>query len=150
MSNINIFIAVAVAVVVTFGFFWFFGGNFALAPTLPIGEVEERIVEEAPALQAVRVALSKELGRYLTDVSGMTLYTTTRQSCIGDCLVIWPAYMAEGAVRVEDTLGTLFRGDIGKYQYTWDRAPLYYYNGDTLPGDVGGHEVGGVWFVARP
>ena len=39
--------------------------------------------------------------------------------------------------------------DDGSMQVTYDGQPLYYWANDNAPGDATGHEVGGVWFVAR-
>jgi predicted lipoprotein with Yx(FWY)xxD motif len=110
------------------------------------------------ASPTVAVAQSDALGPFLTDVSGMTLYTYQRDqpdvsTCTGGCAVSWPPLMASGdpiaPPDLAGTLGTLIRPD-GSVQLSLNHQPLYYYSRDAQPGDVTGQGVGGVWFVASP
>ena len=43
-------------------------------------------------------------------------------------------------------LSTAMQTD-GNSQVTYDGRPLYYFAGDTKPGDINGQGVGNVWFV---
>ena len=101
------------------------------------------------------VAVSETaLGRALTDRDGRTLYTFTRDkdgrsSCHGNCAATWPALTVNGTVTAgrgleADRLATAERKD-GTAQITYRDMPLYYYAGDTQPGDTNGQGVGGVW-----
>ncbi len=47
------------------------------------------------------------------------------------------------------TLTTFARAD-GSQQVAYNGEPLYYFTGDTAPGDANGEGVGGVWFIATP
>ena len=101
-----------------------------------------------------------DLGTYLVDGAGMTLYYFTRdvtpgQSvCFGGCLEAWPPLLVgEGeelapADGVTGTLGAFARDD-GTMHVTYRGRPLYYWQGDTEAGQTTGEDVGGVWFVAQ-
>ncbi len=105
------------------------------------------------------VSQTAELGEFLVDQEGMTLYmftndTPNTSNCSGDCLVNWPPLVAEGEPMVADgvdqsKLGTTTLAD-GREIVTYDGMPLYYFIGDTNPGDVNGQNVNGVWFVVAP
>ncbi|MEL6683532.1 MAG: hypothetical protein AAFQ09_12975 [Pseudomonadota bacterium] len=87
----------------------------------------------------------------LTDENGMTLYVTKEDGdgvskCYDSCAEIWPPYLAgnkdvAGLTRIERRDGTL--------QWAKDGAPLYFWIGDTAPGDMTGNGVRGVWSVAQ-
>jgi predicted lipoprotein with Yx(FWY)xxD motif len=90
----------------------------------------------------------------VTGANGMTLYTFDNDSagtsnCYDDCAVKWPPYGAtEGAQSPGNGLTVIERSD-GTYQWAKDGAPLYFWAGDTAPGDTSGDGVGGVWHIAR-
>jgi predicted lipoprotein with Yx(FWY)xxD motif len=110
----------------------------------------------AAADTAVLIAETPELGRFLTDNEGMTLYIFTKDepgksNCEGDCLANWPPFYAENI----DSLPEGFEGELteitatdGSQQLAYNGMPLYYWVGDTAPGDTTGQGVGDVWFVA--
>ncbi len=85
----------------------------------------------------------------------MTLYLFVpdaqgETTCTGDCLSNWPALIGpatagEGAD--EAMLGTTPRPEDGAEQVTYNGWPLYYFGGDTAPGDVNGQGVGDNWYV---
>jgi predicted lipoprotein with Yx(FWY)xxD motif len=106
----------------------------------------------------VLVSETPELGEFLTDAEGMTLYLFTKDepgvsNCSGDCLANWPAFTAEEPLTLPEgvpgTLGTITRDD-GTTQVTYNDWPLYYWVGDQAPGDTTGQGVGDVWFVVPP
>jgi len=115
---------------------------------------------EAPAAAegAATVALGQndELGSFLVDDKGMTLYLFTKDTpdttvCYEKCAVAWPPLLTTGdPVAAEGVdaslLGTTTRTD-GTVQVTYNGWPLYYYEKDKAPGDVTGQDVGGVWYV---
>jgi len=105
------------------------------------------------ATLAIKMADSS-LGSILVDGKGMTLYMFTKDSantsnCSGQCLAAWPALAGKptkGAGVDDSKLGSFQRAD-GSTQATYNGWPLYYWKGDTKPGDVSGQNVSGVWFV---
>jgi predicted lipoprotein with Yx(FWY)xxD motif len=97
---------------------------------------------------------------YLVGPTGLSLYlfandTEGVSNCSGQCLENWPALtVPEGldptAVDAAGgELGTITRDD-GGIQVTYNGLPLYYYVGDSVPGDTTGDGVGGVWELAAP
>jgi predicted lipoprotein with Yx(FWY)xxD motif len=122
-----------------------------------VGTVATPAPEPAPA-ESVVVG-DTPLGRALTDPDGRTLYSFTRDtdgrsSCYDDCAATWPALTVEEPVTAgeslkADWLATAERRD-GTNQVTYRDMPLYYYAGDTQPGDANGQGIGGVWFAVTP
>lgn len=106
---------------------------------------------------------SSSYGAILFDGRGRALYAFTRDRrggrsrCYGACARAWPVYFASGRLiagkRVRRSLiGTVRRRD-GRRQITYNGRPLYYYVGDTRPGQVTCQNVaeyGGTWLVMRP
>ena len=91
---------------------------------------------------------------HLTADNGMSLYTFDNDTagtsnCYGDCAVSWPPYeVATGAQAPGEGFSTVERRD-GTLQWAKNGAPLYFWVGDTEPGDVNGDGVGGVWHLAQ-
>ncbi|UUT35564.1 hypothetical protein [Microbacterium elymi] len=46
-------------------------------------------------------------------------------------------------------IGEISAGD-GNHQVTLDGWPLYYFDGDTVPGTIKGQGIGGVWWLLSP
>lgn len=94
-------------------------------------------------------------GGILTDASGRTLYTfdkdlPSKSNCQGGCLQNWPAFTAEPAAGAKlPSQATRFDRD-GAQQWAWDGKPLYYFAGDTKPGERNGEGRGGVWHTVQP
>ena len=108
------------------------------------------------ATTAVMIAETPELGRFLTDSEGMTLYIFTNDepgvsNCDADCLANWPPFYADDLTALPEGFEgelTVITGTNGEEQVAYNGMPLYYWVGDTEPGQTTGHEVGDVWFVA--
>jgi predicted lipoprotein with Yx(FWY)xxD motif len=105
---------------------------------------------------------SSSFGRVLFDGRGYVLYAFTRDAngrsaCYGACAKAWPVYYAKGILRAgtgvkRSLLGTAKRRD-GRRQITYAGRPLYYYVGDTRPGQIlcqNVAEFGGTWLIVRP
>lgn len=112
------------------------------------------------AKQDYRVMLGSntELGPYLTDDQGRTLYYFKKDkpqmsACEGECLAIWPVYgTIEGSVPStlnKEDFGSMTRPD-GSKQATYKGYPLYYFAKDAKHGDTLGQNVKEVWFVVDP
>lgn len=106
----------------------------------------------------VATSETPELGTFLTDAEGMTLYLFTKDvpgtsNCTGDCLVNWPAFVASDPLTLPDGVPgelTQITRDDGTQQVAYNGMPLYYFASDTAPGDTNGQEVGDVWYVVAP
>jgi predicted lipoprotein with Yx(FWY)xxD motif len=98
-------------------------------------------------------------GVYLSGQNGRTVYFFTNDSagasaCTGTCAKTWPPLTITNSATVVGTtagaeLGTITRPD-GTQQLTYAGHPLYYYSGDTAPGQTNGQGIGGKWFELAP
>jgi predicted lipoprotein with Yx(FWY)xxD motif len=132
----------------------------------PSGEMVKTVAAtEEPATQApaaaaggttVALGQNDQLGSFLVDDKGMSLYLFTKDTpntsvCYDKCATAWPPLLTTGDPVAGEgldasKLGTTERTD-GTIQVTYNGWPLYYYEKDKAPGDVTGQDVGGVWYV---
>ena len=82
---------------------------------------------------------------------GFTLYVfdndlmSTGSNCNGGCATNWPPVLVtDGGASGVSELATITRND-GSLQASYNGRPLYFYIGDTAPGDTNGEGAGGVW-----
>ena len=86
--------------------------------------------------------------------NGMTLYTFDDDSagmsnCYDSCATSWPPYLVDVYDAAPgDGFVQIARQD-GTTQWAKDGAPLYFWVGDTAPGDTTGDGIGGVWHIAK-
>jgi len=117
-------------------------------------------VATTPTTQAVivQVGSKAQLGQFLVDAQGMTLYTFANDpegntTCVDDCEVEWPPLTVAAGTQltagpgVPGQLTTITRPN-GALQVTYNGHPLYHYSGDHQPGDTLGHRMMNLWFVA--
>ena len=98
---------------------------------------------------------------WLVDGTGRSIYTFNNDTpfslvstCTADCASTWPPVTVDNVEELEfdegfaaEDFDFIFR-DEGGIQLTYFGAPLYYFAGDTAPGDQNGEGVGGVWYLA--
>lgn len=112
------------------------------------------------AAAALTIAVKTiDSGAYLAGPEGKALYVFTRDApgksnCTGQCLQAWPPLTLKAGETVKADAAAKGKFDSidtpsGK-QVTYNGAPLYYYTPDVTAADVKGHNVGSVWFLARP
>jgi predicted lipoprotein with Yx(FWY)xxD motif len=108
----------------------------------------------APAASGttVQAASVGSLGMVLVDgASGRTVYTFTKDvkdsgtsACTASCLQRWPALtvptgtIPSAGTGATGSLGTITRADDGTTQVTYNGLPLYFFSGDSAPGDANG------------
>src|SRR4051794_31430996 len=110
---------------------------------------------------AVSVA-SNKLGKILVGPDGRTLYLFEKDKgptseCTGACLSAWPPLTVSGTAKggsgvTAGKLGTSKLSD-GKTIVTYAGHPLYYYAGDSKPGQTTGQgldQFGAEWYVVGP
>ncbi|HEX8134538.1 MAG TPA: hypothetical protein VF880_14065 [Actinomycetes bacterium] len=127
------------------------GGLYGGGPTTSSGP---------KAAAAVVDLRGSKLGQILVDAQGRTLYLfeadkAGRSACDGACASAWPPYLSSGAPQAGtgvagSLLGSSRRGDGGGTQVTYHGHPLYYYAGDSRPGDTAGqglNQFGAKWYV---
>lgn len=104
-------------------------------------------------------ALSGIPGKALVDSQGRTLYLfeadhAGQSTCSGACAAAWPPYTVTGTPQpgsgVDPALLSTISGPGGSAQVVYDGHPLYYFSGDSHPGDhsgQGSEEFGAGWYV---
>jgi predicted lipoprotein with Yx(FWY)xxD motif len=132
-------------------------GAGGTATTAPTATTEAAAPAAAGDTVAVKTA-ETELGNILVGPNGHTLYGFTndvdgQSSCSGTCAEAWPPLIVDADWTVGPGLdnavfNTVTRED-GTEQLVAGRWPLYYFSGDTAPGDVNGQGSGGVWFAVN-
>ncbi len=108
----------------------------------------------------VSVNLSPD-GTFLVAENGMTLYVFDNDSpnttaCTSDqCMGAWPALLVgdeQAPAAGEGVTGdlTAFERPDGDFQVQYNDRPLYFFVGDSTPGDKNGDGVNDVWHLATP
>jgi predicted lipoprotein with Yx(FWY)xxD motif len=105
---------------------------------------------------------SAEIGTYVTDGAGRTLYrfdndsaTPPRSTCNNDCAAAWPPLLIKSPGKIYPNginpkiIGYVERAD-HTCQVTINGHPVYYFVTDTRPGDIDGQGVNGTWFAVSP
>src|SRR5262249_36782605 len=111
---------------------------------------------------AALTAHSSRYGKVLFDGRGRVLYLFARdprgrRSCTRRCGQAWPPFLTKSAPKRlagvdAKLLGTTRRSD-GTLQVTYAKHPLYYFAGDSKPGQIKCQNVsnfGGLWLVISP
>jgi predicted lipoprotein with Yx(FWY)xxD motif len=99
---------------------------------------------------------------FLTDSAGRSLYlwtpdTKTTSMCSGACATAWPPLTVDGAPTAghgvtAGELATITRSD-GSKQVTYAGHPLYFFAGDSAPGQTNGegnNGFGAPWYLVGP
>jgi predicted lipoprotein with Yx(FWY)xxD motif len=113
-----------------------------------------------PSTPTIQMTSNSQLGSFLADANGMTLYIFTKDTpgvsnCTGSCATLWPPLTVQQgetpslATGIPGQLGVITRSD-GSMQVIFNGMPLYTYSKDQKAGDTTGENVGSVWFVAAP
>ena len=126
------------------------------------GSTPASTTSNASATGAMVKAAHSPHGAYLVGPNGRALYLWVADSknksvCSGACAQAWPPLTttgspgAAGGAMAAD-LGTTTRSD-GSKQVTYQGHPLYYYVGDTAPGQTkgqGSSAFGAKWWLVTP
>jgi predicted lipoprotein with Yx(FWY)xxD motif len=133
-----------------------------VAPPTPAATAPA-ITTAAPATggEATVVVADSDLGQIVTAANGMTVYlfmpdAQGSPTCTDSCAQAWPPLTVDDANQVTAgvgvdaaLLGTAEHPTSGT-QVTYNRSPLYFFSGDSAPGDTNGQGQGGVWYVLDP
>jgi len=84
---------------------------------------------------------------------GKTLYTFSKDAagksnCNGGCATAWPPFVVGNPALAGGEFSIVTRDD-GAKQWAFKGQPLYFFAGDTKPGEMNGEGSGGVWFVVK-
>jgi predicted lipoprotein with Yx(FWY)xxD motif len=111
----------------------------------------------ASAGEAVAVrAGGTGLGEVLVGEGGLTLYGFTNDTegtstCTGTCADAWPPVIVSPDWTVgpglDSGIFSTIRREDGSEQLMAGKWPLYYYSGDSAPGDLNGQGSGQVWYA---
>ena len=139
------------------------------APTAaPTAAPTQAPASQAPASAAAgggATVMAKAVGSagtvLVAGTNGMTVYTFSKDTkdsgtsaCTGGCITKWPALtVAAGASPtmgdgVTGKVGTITRTDDGTLQVTYNGLPLYFFSGDSAPGDANGIYTN--WAAVKP
>ena len=115
-----------------------------------------------PATATVIESHAGSAGSFLTNASGRAVYlwaadSMNKSACSGACAGAWPPVTTTGKVTAADgakaaDLGTITRSD-GSKQVTYDGHPLYFFAGDSGPGQSNGQgsdSFGAKWWLVAP
>ena len=101
--------------------------------------------------------------KIFTDAKGMTLYHNIKDlprdvhppynpytKCVETCSIIWSPFYTD-KIKISPPLKaidfTIFTRPDGKKQMAFRGWPLYYYTGDSKPGDVNGQNIENIWYA---
>ena len=129
------------------------GGNGAESTTT----TSEPAASGSNAGEAVAVrAGGTALGEILVGEGGLTLYGFTNDTdgtstCTGTCADAWPPVVVSPDWTVgpglDSGIFSTIRREDGSEQLVAGKWPLYYYSGDSAPGDLNGQGSGQVWYA---
>ncbi|WP_324754166.1 hypothetical protein [Roseovarius sp. Pro17] len=107
------------------------------------------------AVAAPTVEVKTPIGNVLAaEAGGMTLYTFRKDrravsNCTGSCAASWPPFLVGRRGAANDG-STIIQRPNGTLQWATSAGlPLYFWTGDSAPGQTTGHGVGGLWDAAR-
>ena len=117
----------------------------------------------SPAATSTIITTESASGRkFLISGTGHAIYLWAKDgknssACTGACASAWPPVPATGKVTatggaVSSDLGSITRSD-GTKQVTYDGHPLYYFAGDSGPGQANGQgsdNFGAKWWLVAP
>ena len=100
------------------------------------------------------VKLPNNGGLVLVGPNGHSLYVFdkdqgTTTACTGACAKVWPALDSSGKPTVAAGLDASKAGTVASGQVTYNGHLLYYFTGDSAPGDTNGLSISG-WHVVSP
>ncbi len=110
--------------------------------------------------EATVIIADSDLGQILTAADGMTVYLFVPDdqgapTCIDACSEQWPPVTVDDVSQIiggegidVSLLGTVEHPE--GIQVTYNGWPLYFFAGDSAPGDINGQGQGGVWYVIDP
>jgi len=89
----------------------------------------------------------------LASADGRTLYVFAKDApgksnCNGTCAQQWPPFIVRDGGAAGGAFAIITRDD-GARQWAREGQPLYFFAGDTAPGETKGDGLGGAWSVVK-
>jgi len=130
---------------------------FVVYPGAEFGPYAPAVGDGTPVPQAtLHVGFTEDLGPFLTDAKGMTIYflttdtTAGKSTCSGDCAAEWPVVPGTAdallPVGIQGTLSS-FAGEGGSMQLAYNDIPLYFFVDDKAAGDLTGQDKDSFYVV---
>ena len=126
------------------------GGDDGAGDTTTTTGPPETTAAPAPGVSVATTSL----GEVLVGPEGLTLYGFTVDdpgvsNCYDECAQVWPPLGGDTVIGdgLDASLFSVTQRDDGTTQLVVGEWPLYYFAGDSAPGDVNGQNIEGVWFV---
>lgn len=150
--NKAIIVVIIVILIALFAGYLIYRGN----NSSNISEAPASASSSPAAADTIKLASRGNLGSFLTDADGKTLYyfakdVSGKSNCTGQCLLAWLSFYAP-EITVSSGLDPADFSEIttsvGTKQTTYKGWPLYRYYNDANPGDVNGQGLQNIWFVA--
>lgn len=104
----------------------------------------------------LKTAQTKELGTFLVDPQGITLYIFDndkdpgKSTCNEGCAKAWPPFAPKAGDPAPVAPLSVITRDDGSKQYAYKGKPLYTYAKDKKSGDTTGQGAGNRWWVVKP
>jgi len=123
------------------------------------GDTPAATTAAAPSGDAAGLLLADTgLGQVVTAANGMTVYmfmpdNMGAPTCTADCAQAWPPVLVDDGVEatagegLDPALLATATHPEGGTQVTYGGWPVYYFSGDSAPGDTNGHGQGDVWYA---
>ena len=127
----------------------------APASTAPAAPAAPAPTTPAPAAAIVAKSATSSLGTIVVDGAGHTLYGFTNDAmgtstCNSGCAQAWPPVIVKTPLAVsglnKSLFSTITRAD-GAEQLKMGKWPLYYFAGDSRPGDANGQGSEGFFTI---
>lgn len=105
------------------------------------------VAQDVPPVGVILTFDGRSLYHFLKD-------GPNQSNCVGECLKIWPPLLVSRDEIIKGN--SLIKGVFGViktsagYQVTYNEQPLYFYSGDTKPGQVNGQGFKGLWYAVTP
>lgn len=133
----------------------FLGMLTALAFALSLIVTSSTLAQQAVP-GPLKTVSKEQLGTFLVDANGMTLYTFDndkepgKSTCSGGCARAWPPYAPKAGDPKPDASLSIITRDDGSKQYAYKGKPLYFFTRDKQSGDTTGQGAGDRWWVVKP
>ncbi|WP_248362567.1 hypothetical protein [Anaeromyxobacter oryzae] len=143
---------------------YYYAGDAAAGDTQGEGVNGIWYVVHDPTYSIAQLSKANEAATYLTDGAGRALYSFARDTvgtrttspvtaCTsGPCMTSWPTFLTDQVTVPSDLVAadfTVYTRADGTRQSAYKGHPLYYYAGDTAPGQTNGRGVPG-WQTIDP
>jgi predicted lipoprotein with Yx(FWY)xxD motif len=130
-----------------------------ITPSTPV-PTTQAVSSSTQPLDTVRVSYDPNLGQFLVDNNGYTLYYFLKDTpgagtsaCTAGCIALWPAF-TPGTIKVSSPLQasdfTMITRTDGTMQAAYMGWPLYHYAQDAAPGIENGNGYNDLWYVMAP